>query len=539
MTEKTGIDGHRRSEARRKMKFRGAPDPPVPSAGREPINWDRLILGMKKTTKEFIENVLENIIESIVITNLEGYLVFFNKYSEQMFGFEASEVLNRHIAVLGAREPDVLGCIRRNETYNGEIMFRTKGGRRFPAHVRCVPLRGEQDEPIAMVGVARDLTKEKEKQRIDQEMVRLKAFNENLIASLNDGIQIIDLSGRITFVNKRLADLLEYEPGDLLGRHYTTVVDAEDHSLFEHLTASRGEKAGQSSFETSFITKSGKKVPFFVSSSYLREGGDIVSGIVNAVTDISEIQRLKEELFQSEKMSLIGTLASEVAHEINNPLGGLIISVQMLLEDIRDGRLDLEMALEELEEMENDARRCKKITQKLLDFSRSIPEERKPLSITRVIDDSLMLVQRQAEIENIEIVKQYRENLPFVKGNSNSLQQVVMNVVKNARDALVQGGRITISAEPHRFPKEARNWIRLSVADNGPGIPSDLMHRVFKPFFTTKQDGKGTGLGLAVSKRIVEEHGGRMMVENAPGGEGSVFRILLPALEAGGEGGVR
>ncbi len=376
--------------------------------GKGAINWDQLILGMKRTTKEFIENVLENIIESIVITNLEGSLVFFNKYSEQMFGFKAREVLNRHIVLLGAKTPDVLDHIRRDKTFNGEITLKTKSGRTFPAHVRCVPLRDEQDRPIAMVGVARDLTKEKEKQRIDDEMKRLKA-----------------------------------------------------------------------------------------------------------------------ELFQSEKMSLIGTLAGEVAHEINNPLGGLIISVQMLLADIEKGELDLKMALEELREIENDARRCRKITRKLLDFSRRMPEERKNLDLTRVIEDALILVQRQAEIENISFHKKYAEELPQVWGNSNSFQQVIINLVKNACDAMAQGGRITISTSILAADRK-EPAIRISIEDTGPGIPHELLDRLFDPFFTTKAGGKGTGLGLAVSKRIVEEQGGRLTCENSKEQSGAVFRILLP-----------
>jgi PAS domain S-box-containing protein len=412
----TGMDNHNPQIRNPSEGFSGGERSLPKNRDKGAINWDQLILGMKRTTKEFIENVLENIIESIVITNLDGYLVFFNKYSEEMFGFEAREVLNRHIAILGAQTPDVLDHIRRDETFNNEITLKTKSGRTFPAHVRCVPLRDDRDRPIAMVGVARDLTKEKEKKRIDDEMKRLKA-----------------------------------------------------------------------------------------------------------------------ELFQSEKMSLIGTLAGEVAHEINNPLGGLIISVQMLLEDIEKGELDLKMALEELRGIENDAKRCRNITRKLLDFSRRMPEERKSLDLTRVIEDALILVQRQAEIENITFFKKYARDLPPVWGNSNSLQQVIINLIKNACDAMTRDGRITISTRVLDANHEEPT-IGVSIADTGPGIPHELLTRLFDPFFTTKAGGKGTGLGLAVSKRIVEEQGGRLTCENRKEQPGAVFHILLPISKAHRQG---
>jgi len=496
------------------------------------LNWDEFILGLKKTTKEFIENVLENIIESIVMTNIDGRLVFFNTFSEEMFGYRAEEVLNRHIAVLGATDPDVIGEIRRNRPFHGEITLRTKDGRIFPAHVRCVPLRDEKDRPIAMVGVARDLSKEKEKEFIDHEIARLKAFSENIIASVNDGIQILDLQGTITFANPRLEELLEYPPGGLLGLHFSRVVVTEGRSTFRKIIQWGGTIPGKTSFETRLVSRSGRSLPVLVSSSPVVEDSGVV-GIVIAVTDLSEMQRLKEDLFHSEKMCLIGTLAGEVAHEINNPLGGLVMAVQMLKEDVREANIDPHALLDELTEIEADARRCRHIVNKLLEFSRRMPEERTLLNINDLIEDALLLVQRQAELDDVLFTKNYAEDLPLVRVNTNDLQQVIINLVKNARDAMPAGGCIDVTT--CRASTEGSDAVSVSVSDTGPGIPAPIAERVFDSFFTTKPRSKGTGLGLAVGKRIVEDHGGRISLTNRVEG-GATFRIVLPAATPSLEG---
>ncbi|MHB8765805.1 MAG: two-component system sensor histidine kinase NtrB [Deferrisomatales bacterium] len=392
--------------------------PPSPPTPAEPLAWDRIILGLRQTTKAFIENVLQNIIESIVVTDLDGRLVFFNQFSQELFGYPAEEVLGRHVSILGVREPDVLGLIRRNLPFSGELVFRRRDGRELPARVRCVPLRDEDDRPIAMVGVASDLTGEREKERID-----------------------------------------------------------------------------------------------------------------------AEFQSLKEQLFQAEKLALLGTLASETAHEINNPLGGLILAVQMLIRDFREdpAGIEVDAVLDELREIEADARRCKRITQQLLDFSRAIPEERALLDLNRVVEDALSLVQRQAELDDISFTKLYSPHLPSVRGNSNSLQQVVINLVKNARDAMPGGGALRVET---RAPEPGSRWVTVVFTDTGPGIPEALADRVFAPFFTTKRPGEGTGLGLAVGRRIVEEHGGHLTLVRPEGG-GAGFRIELPAARPEPEGASR
>lgn len=489
------------------------------------LNWDGFILGLKKTTEEFIENVLENIIESIVVTNLDGRLILFNTFSEELFGYQASEALDRHIAMLGAREPDVLGHIRRNEPFRGEVTLKAKDGRRFPAHVRCVPLTNELNQPIGMVGVARDLSREKEKERVDHEMARLQSFNENLIASLNDGIQIIDSSGFITFANKRLEDLLEDKRGGLIGVHFSEIVVGDGRGIFQRLVDAGGRLPGISSFETRFVARSGRRIPVLVSASPFIEDG-ASGGMVAVVTDLSEVAMLKEELCQSEKMSLVGILASEVAHEINNPLGGLVMAVQMLIESLEDGDFDRDMFLEELREIDSDARRCRRIVRKLLEFSRRIPEAETTLNLNEVTEEAMLLVQRQAELDDIVFMKSYHPSLPPIIGNSNDLQQVIMNLIKNARDAMPDGGSIGVGTEV--IERDGGKCVSLTISDTGPGVPSELSGRIFESFFSTKERGKGTGLGLSVSMRIVREHGGDIECRNGEEG-GAVFQVVLPA----------
>jgi PAS domain S-box-containing protein len=501
-------------------------DGPAPTARQSAtVPWDHIILGLKRTTKEFVENVLENIIESIIVTDLAGRLVLFNKYSQEMFGYTAEEVLGRHIAVLGALRPDVIGHIRRNKPYNGEVILRRKDGTRFPAHVRNVPLRDEEGKPVAMVGVATDLTRKKEEERTAREVARLKAFNENIIASLNDGILIIDLTGRITFANQRMAEMLGYTAGTLEWCHYSELVPLSGRTLFRDLISRGGEDNSRTTFEVSWLTCDGKKLPTLVSTSWLRDPSG-PQGVIAAVTDFSEVKSLKEELFQSEKMSLVGTLASEVAHEINNPLGGLIVAVQMMIKDLEADVFDRESFMQELRDVEHDAKRCRDITRQLLDFSRPISGERSLLGLNQAIEDGLILVQRQAELDNVVFIKDYAEDLPRILANTNSLQQVVINLVKNACDAMSQGGEVTIRTG--RFDDEKGAWVRALIEDTGPGIPPAIAQNIFNPFLTTKGKGRGTGLGLPVSKRIVEEFGGHLTFWNKDTG-GAVFQILFPA----------
>lgn len=496
------------------------------NATLEKISWDNIILGVRKTTKEFLENVLGNIIESIVITDLNGTLVFFNDLSEELFHYRAHEVIGKHIVVLGIRKPNVLKEIRAGRNFKGELTLRTKEGTLFPASVTCIPLTDRKNQPIAMVGVARDLTKEKEKEKSDKEIKKLKEFNENIVASLNDGIQLTNSQGYITFVNKRFLDLFRYADQEVLGHPFTEFIAKEMVEKTEEKITQHCMRKEHGTVQTIYVTKGGTRINALLSCAPLFEE-DQYTGMICVITDITEIQQLKHELFQSEKLSLLGTLAGEIAHELNNPLGGQILALQTLIDDLESGSsITNEELLQEMRGIEADAQRSARIVAKLLDFSRSFPEDFRPLNINDVIEESLFLIQRKAELDNIACHKRYQTTMPSVLGNPNSLEQVFINLINNARDSMPQGGSIDITTETDG------PMVKISISDTGPGIPPDQMKKIFEPFFTTKGPGKGTGLGLAVSKRIIEEHNGQICVSSNLRENGASFVIRLPALMA-------
>ena len=487
------------------------------------LDWERIILGFKRTTRQFLEDIVENISESFVVTDLKGKMVFFNKGSEKLFLYTPEEVIGKHIAMLGTIQPNVLAQIRNGDTFRGEISLLRKSGEVFPAYVICIPLRDEDGRTMGMIGAARDLTKEKEKEETEREINKFKEFYENLITSLNDGIQIIDESGRITYINKRFEEMIGYKTQEIIGQYYGAFIAKE---AFERAALSMGQMhqgKEKKVFEATFVAKDGKKIPVLVSSSSLYEG-NIIRGTINVITDVTEINILKQELFQSEKMTLLGKLAGEIAHEINNPLGGLIIATQMLIEDLeKRGRVQKKLLLEELKEMENDARRCKKVIGKVLNFAKMFPAERSVLDVHNMIEDALLLIQRQARLEDINIRRLFFDKDIFVLGNSNNLQQVVINIVNNAREAILPD-RGEIVLKTYIKDDDRKKWAYIEINDTGRGVPKEITDRIFDSFFTTKPN--GTGLGLSVSKRIIEEHGGKLLFRNLPGG--ASFTLCLP-----------
>jgi two-component system, NtrC family, sensor kinase len=302
--------------------------------------------------------------------------------------------------------------------------------------------------------------------------------------------------------------------------HY--VADVLDRDLIETIQDAVGD-AGWTVRETRHIykyntaTEDGRPLTLNVSIAPFEAAHGVVTGALIVLENVTQRAQLEEQLVQREKLSSIGLLAAGVAHEVNTPLAGISSYTQMLLQQVAEA--DPKRKL--LEKIHTQTLRASGIVNNLLNFSRTGDAQFREVEINRVLDDTLQLLEPQLRNSRLEIVRHYGEELPAAYGNASKLQQVFMNLALNARDAMSAGGRLTITT------RLVDTSLVVDFRDTGMGIAPEHIARIYDPFFTTKEVGQGTGLGLALSYGIIQEHGGRIFVESRPN-EGAHFTIKLP-----------
>lgn len=236
------------------------------------------------------------------------------------------------------------------------------------------------------------------------------------------------------------------------------------------------------------------------------------------------LKRMYEDVVHSTKLACIGELAASIAHDINTPLSGIMGFMRLFLRFLDKPDIsisELKAVRHYLESAEQEVQRCQTIVRDLLRFSRKENEDFQPFSLPEIIDKSYLLLEKQLAEKSIEFHKEIPDDLPLAIGEANQIQQVIMNLLVNAKNAISQGGKITVAVEA--MPEKL--WIRIS--DDGVGIPKENLSRIFEPFYTTNLSQKGTGLGLSISKKIIDEHRGKILVQSAID-EGTTFTIELP-----------
>ncbi|AKG53132.1 sensory box sensor histidine kinase-response regulator [Dehalogenimonas sp. WBC-2] len=342
--------------------------------------------------------------------------------------------------------------------------------------------------------------------------------------SIKDMVALIDLHHTIVRVNKAFASTLKQEPNDLVGKQCYEVIHNmnQPHPMCPHARMLESKHVESSEYFD-------KKLKMWVeaSSSPIFDKNGSLTGSVHIIKDISErkreeqqTQQLRTKAEMSSRLAAVGEMAAGIAHEINNPLTGVIGFSELLME-----RNDLPKdVLENIEIINDGSQRVKEIVKRMLTFARQAKPQKNSISITELIDNTLELRGYVLKTSNIEVVKDYAPGLPWVMADAGQLQQVFLNIIVNAEYAMKKAhdrGVLTIKTE------YSDGHIRVSIKDDGQGLPESVKAKLFQPFFTTKDPGEGTGLGLSLSLGIIQEHGGKIMVESEYG-HGVNFIIELP-----------
>jgi two-component system NtrC family sensor kinase len=365
--------------------------------------------------------------------------------------------------------------------------------------------------------------------KIHDQLQKTNIFLNNIIRSSFDGIVVIDPKGDPLIFSKGAERILGYKAEEV-------IADPEVFRRFypielarEMMRRMRSKEYGPPGFlettQITFINKDGEEVPVNFSASLVKDGEKEV-GSVGIFTDLREHRRMAKkleesqtQLLQAEKIASLGRLAAGVAHEINNPLAGILIYAEIMKRDLGENA----GARENLEVIISQTVRCQQIVNRLLEFSRQSLGQRTLFDPNEIITRCVELIGHQPLFHNIEINRDLDPELPQIIGDPGQLQQVFTNLLLNAADAMGGQGKFTITSRP----AAGGDGVIFTFTDTGPGIPLEIRDKIFEPFFTTKPPGKGTGLGLSIVYGVLQRHGGTIEVDSGPAG-GTIFTIKLP-----------
>jgi hypothetical protein len=343
------------------------------------------------------------------------------------------------------------------------------------------------------------------------EYERLKEYSENIVESINVGILAVDLEDRVESWNSQIEKMTGVPRQDALGRALREVLPV---SLCDQLESGRSASSVQNIYR--FKLREREATMNVAIEPLLSKDGQRIGRLI-ILDDITDRTELERRLVQADKLSSIGLLAAGVAHEVNTPLAVISTYAQMLAKQISGDERTAPL----LEKIKRQTFRASEIVNSLLNFSRTSPTEFVSIDANKILQETLTLMEHQLAQAGVEVQSNFAETLPRIRGNSGKLQQVFLNLVLNARDAMEGGGRLEVATSSQD------SLVRVLVRDSGSGIAPENLPRIFDPFFTTKGAKRGTGLGLSVSYGIVREHGGDIEVSSEPG-RGTRFTLLFP-----------
>jgi PAS domain S-box-containing protein len=502
-----------------------------------------------------LRTVLERLPFAVVIVDREGRIGFTNPQADHLFGYDRGELLGRPAEILmperfqethTKHRAGFLVEPRMRPMGDGlELIGRRRDGSEFPVEISLSPVHiGEAGRDTVVIAVINDVT---ERQSAELALRNSEERIKSIIDNTTAVIYVKDVKGRYLMINRRFKELFHLNDEQILGR--------TDHDLFPQEAADvftendRRVIRSDQPLNLEEVADQDDGPHTFISVKFpLKDGSGHPYGVCGISTDITEQKRAEEllraseqrlrgvmrdqeqQLILSERLISFGELTASLAHEFNNPLGIVIGYAQDLLTEVDSS----DPRHQSVKIIEEEARRCKKIMQDLLDFGRQAPPEFKQMSPLELVRKSVDLLGANLQKNQIRTVIGAADGLPKIWVDPQQIEQVLVNVIFNAIEAMPEGGNLTVgfSAHPPLSPSRmpeipgTGGEVMITVEDTGAGISTDQLSKIFLPFFTTKSK-KGMGLGLSICKSIMEAHGGKISAESPPG-RGATFYLHLP-----------
>jgi len=465
--------------------------------------------------------LFDSIQEGLFFATPDGRFLDVNDAMVRMLGYNARDELLRadvgpHLyPAPAARERFLQALAERGVLRNYEETLRRKDGTLLHTLQNITAVRDSRGNIAQIRGLMLDVTEQK---TFQSQLQRERDFNQKILNTTQSMILVLDTAGLISYANRRCFES-GYREDELIGHRLVDWVETSHRNDFEAALETTAHGQQVENLELRVRRSDASMGHFSISLSPMRDEQNAVNSVVVVMTDITDAALLQAKLAHSEKMATIGRLVSGVAHEVNNPLAAILGFTDLLLENPQipdNAREDLQIILQETQ-------RTKDIVQDLLSFARQRPVQRELVHVNSVLRQTIKLRSYDFASHGVEVVEEFDEKLAPALGDSQQLQQVFLNILNNAYDAVQEAGQRGCISIRTRLRGES---IEVAVTDNGTGITDP--ERIFDPFYTTKQAGKGTGLGLSICYGIVRAHGGEILCWNNSEQRGSTFVVRVP-----------
>jgi len=490
---------------------------------------------MLRASEEEFKNLFEHVASGVFISSKEGKFLNANQALLDMLGYDSKEAfLNIDLPQDLYVRPEDRRTFQEMMERDGrvidyEVEFKRKDGSTIPILLTGHARYDQQGNIIGYEGLNVDLTQRK---LMEKELREAYDFMNKIVQSSPNAITATDMKGNILIYNQAAEETLGYRASDVIGKMNIRKIYPEGVAR-KVMQMLRSDKSGESgrlnTYPMVYVRRDGEVVEGNLSAAIIYDANGKEIASVGSFVDLRDrlqmeraLRDTQEQLLQSEKLAAMGRLTSQIAHELNNPLYGIMNTLELLKTEIpadNKRRKILEMALSE-------TIRLSDLLRKMLSFSKPDQEERHPVDINSVLDEILLLHEKQLKENDINIAETYAEGLSLVNASKNQLRQVFLNMVANARDAMPDGGTLSV------VTRGDTETVSVEVTDTGTGIREEHLDKIFDSFFTTKGEVKGVGLGLSVCYGFIKEHGGDIEVKSQVG-EGTIFTISLPVHTAG------